>query len=451
MPLSVGDIYEQIKRMVREGFPKWVWVVGEIAKVEVRRGNCWIDLVESKMPAVLHNSRERQRMLKLVAFSFQGGELSKKLSDSNLELANGMFIKVLGEVSLWEGGSMLQLVVHDIDVEALLGELAARRERLRKALIAEGLLGVGKGNKALLLPKLPLKVGLVASYGTQGWHDFLGQIRDSGFGFHVNFVDTPVQGSEAAAGIVQAVRSLGMPEVDIDVIVIVRGGGSKSDLAVFDSEDVVRAVASSSKCVWTGIGHTQDVSLTDEVAHTSFITPTECGQGLAREVSGFWDESVQKMNYIFQTVNTCLERSIGELSSQAGVLRTRGLGRLEAATGNVSSQVNTIVRQSRSNLDANRREILNKAGLLRSSWLHFSKMLETQVLNKKALLFAHNPTQQLMRGWCMVRDSNGKLLRSVNNVKIGDKISTKFFDGILDSEVCKVYEVKYNSDSEGNR
>ncbi len=110
--------------------------------------------------------------------------------------------------------------------------------------------------------------------------------------FAVHVVPTPVQGRQAAAtgGLG---HSRGCSSSALDVIVVVRGGGSKADLATFDTEPVARAIATSDMPVWTGIGHTGDQSVADEVANRSFITPTECGQELARLATEFWRAGVE--------------------------------------------------------------------------------------------------------------------------------------------------------------
>ena len=127
----------------------------------------------------------------------------------------------------------------------------------------------------------------MASPGTEGYRDFLGRPRGLRDGLRRPVVPTQVQGREAPRPRWPR-PSGGCRPADCDVIVVVRGGGSKADLATFDAEPVARAIATSDIPVWTGIGHTGDQSVADEVANRSFITPTECGQELARLATEFW-------------------------------------------------------------------------------------------------------------------------------------------------------------------
>ena len=119
-----------------------------------------------------------------------------------------------------------------------MGRLAAQRAQLLRKLEAEHLL---RRNAGLAVPEVALHVGLIASPGTEGYNDFLGQLTGSGFGFRVSLVKVAVQGAGAAASIARALTALSRS--DCDVIAVVRGGGARADLAAFETEIVARAVA----------------------------------------------------------------------------------------------------------------------------------------------------------------------------------------------------------------
>src|SRR5690606_8171538 len=132
----------------------------------------------------------------------------------------------------------LQLVVDHVDLAFSEGELERRRRQTLEALERAGLLERQRG---LAWPRLPLALGLVTSQGSAAYHDFLATLRDSGIHFRVEFVHAAVQGSGADREIAAALAWLG--QRPLDAIAMVRGGGSRSDLAVFDLEAVARAVA----------------------------------------------------------------------------------------------------------------------------------------------------------------------------------------------------------------
>ena len=166
-----------------------------------------------------------------------------------------------------------------IDPSFTLGQLAVERERLLKQLFDEGLL---EKNGLLQVPYVPLRVGLVTSIGSAAHADFITEISNSGFGFTVLEYDSRVQGENAAAEIVLGLEVLSSHNPD--VIVLIRGGGSTADLSIFDSEIVARTIAELNLPVFTGIGHEIDRSVADEVAHSSFKTPTSCANALVNYV-----------------------------------------------------------------------------------------------------------------------------------------------------------------------
>ena len=132
----------------------------------------------------------------------------------------------------------------------------------------------------------------MTSPGTEGYRDFIGQLEASGMAFDVRVVATQVQGRAAGKSVALAIA--GLQSEGCDVLVVVRGGGSKSDLSTFDSELVARSIAASKIPVWTGIGHTGDQSVADEIANRVFITPTDCGGELARLAVDYWESVIER-------------------------------------------------------------------------------------------------------------------------------------------------------------
>jgi exodeoxyribonuclease VII large subunit len=202
------------------------------------------------------------------------------LDRAGAKLADGQKVRCRVAVDFYPPGGRLQVQVREIDPSFTLGELARRREETIAALAAAGLL---ERNKALPLPAIPLSIGLVTSGGSAAYHDFLATLRESGYGFRVLFVHAAVQGPEAEAGIPSALALAAASGCDL--LVLIRGGGSKSDLAAFDSRAVAEAVAIAALPVLTGLGHEIDESVADLAAHRSFKTPTKAAEFLVATVA----------------------------------------------------------------------------------------------------------------------------------------------------------------------
>src|SRR5262249_11965720 len=176
----------------------------------------------------------------------------------------------------------VQLKMTAIDPVFTVGGIAVARERVVRGLAADGVLD---RNACTAMPLVPLRVGLVTSVGSAAFHDFVHELGASGLAFRVAVVDVRVQGDNASRRIVYGLRQMAVRE--LDVVVLVRGGGSRADLAPFDSDAVARAIVAMAVPVICGVGHETDRSVADQVAHTSCKTPTACAQLLVAQVREF--------------------------------------------------------------------------------------------------------------------------------------------------------------------
>ncbi|MHB8328745.1 MAG: exodeoxyribonuclease VII large subunit, partial [Acidimicrobiales bacterium] len=225
--LSIGALFEQVQAALAGAFPRGhdVWVRGEIQSIsDHRSGHCYIDLVDPDSP----RGRETP-VLKVNCWRTVWGPLKAVLGGQGITLEAGMVVTLRGRVDFYAPRAQVNFIASEVDVSALLGRLAAQRAALLRALEAEGLL---LRNAAIAVPDVPLRVGLVASPRTEGYNDFLGQLHGSGLGFGVRLASAPVQGPRAPQSIAGALAMIGADACDIAVLV--RGGGSKADLAAFD-------------------------------------------------------------------------------------------------------------------------------------------------------------------------------------------------------------------------
>ena len=307
------------------------------------------------------------------------------------------------------------------------------------------------------MPLLPLRVGLVASPGTEGCNDFLGGLANSGMAFCVTLAPTAVQGKDAPVRVAAAIADL--QAEPLDVIVVVRGGGSKADLAAFDQEPVARAVATSGLPVWTGIGHTGDQSVADEVANRSYITPTECGQGLARLVTEYWrrvDDTgaalarlarehvvgadrllAARQRAVSIGARSQIGRHADRLGHRARTLRGAARGQLDTHGHRLTSRGDVMVGAARRTLAAEFDTHLARASRL--ALLPGRRMAgEHHRLDQwKRLLGAYDYRRQLERGYSVTRDASGRVLRSVSGVDAGALLRTRLADGELVSRVTE--------------
>jgi len=451
-------------------------VVGEIhgLKIHAKSGHVYFELVE-KDPAL-----QDAYLAKISCAFFQGAWAAWRRSlrargFTNFELTGGMEVKLRARVDLFVREGRYQLVVSEVDPAYTVGAIARMRERTVAMLKASGLL---ERNKALELVPVPLHVGLVTSVGSAAYRDFTSILSQSGYAFSIHVFDAHMQGERTAIEVVRGIETLASLKT-LDVIVIVRGGGAKTDLLAFDDISICRAVAACPLPVITGIGHETDLTVTDLVAHRSFVTPTDTARFLVsrldsvlsylrdaenrarREASRTLQESWSHLE-IARTRLALSARS--RLSSLAASLEdlarrlyasavtisnaeTRRVSRLcatlaERARASVRSCAASLDRAALSlSLDA--RSLSAKARVDLDHRLFLAlRDLATNIGRDLGRLDAMeqrlslmDPVSTLKRGFTITLGRHGKALARAVDVKVSDSIVTVLADGRVHSTV----------------
>lgn len=436
--LSIGEFYNRLRMALRETFPDEIWVTGEICKVTTSRGHHYLELADRlegqgapyPVPgAPVRNGpagRNGTATLEVACWARDWPVVHYELSAVGVELVPGLVVRVRGKVSVWEGGSKIRFSMTALDVEALVGGIAAARRRLLGALAAEDLL---EANRRLLLPPVPLRVGLVTSVGSEAYRDFIGQLERSGYLFDVRFEPSQVQGPDAPAQIVSALDRLSATEPPPQLVVIVRGGGAKGDLAAFDSEQVARAIAGAPFPIWTGIGHTGDRSVADEVAHQALVTPTHCGEALVAVVAAYLDVLERRARLLAQRVGTRLDLASRELTTASSAM-SRGVRQcLDHSSLALRSCESRIGGAALVALERSQARLANRAQRLCGPSTQQLAVQAQAIAHRRELLQLLDPKHQLLRGWSLTRDESGKVVRSAASLRPGDRLTTTFAEG----------------------
>lgn len=265
---SVGQFSGVLNSVLDASFEGGIWIEGEIEGLRKPNPHAYFSLIEKV------DGAKAQININLFANQLRG--VQAKLRQHGIELKDGLKVRLFGEPQYYAPFGKLSLIVSDVDTQFSAGDVAAKREELLRALVEKG---VDKINKRVPVPLVPLRLGIISSSQAAGWADARQHLTESGLGFSIIFCDVRVQGDTAAAQIVNAIKSFSRRD-DIDLVLLMRGGGSKGDLAAFDDEAMALAISQCSHPVFTGIGHEIDVSIADVVAHTANKTPTACAQAV---------------------------------------------------------------------------------------------------------------------------------------------------------------------------
>jgi exodeoxyribonuclease VII large subunit len=261
------------------------------------------------------------------------------------------------------------------------------------------------------MPDLPLRIGLITSLGSAAHADFRHELERSGIGFTLVEADARTQGLDAGRSVVAALTRLVAHRVD--VVALVRGGGSRTDLAAFDGEVIARAIALAPVPVVTGIGHEVDRSIADEVAHESFKTPTACAAGLVALAA----VAIARPEELWREIVRAAD------------------SRLVGADDRVRVDARRLARSSAGGLAAGDRLLTDAARRLHRESARALTLADQRLVNAETRSRSFDPGLALARGWSITRSADGRVVRSVADAPPGAPLVTTVADGDIASTV----------------
>ena len=401
--LSVGDFIRQVNQTVKNRFGRGVWLHGEIQEMKTPN-HVYFTLVDQ--------DGDKKAVLSASIWQTVYASMRVTLANSGLQLADGLKVRVFGEPDLYPGNGRFSIKISKIDPRFTLGDLIAQREEIVRQLKLKGLYDA---NRKVETSLVPLRVGIVTSIGSAAHADVLKTFKDSQIGFTIFVHDARVQGEDAIKSVVAALKNLDARK-DLDVLMLVRGGGSKNDLMAFDSAQIATAIANCRLPVLTGIGHEIDLSVADEVAHQSHKTPTACVTAVIEQVREFVDATEEAWAGVATFAMRELEASSSQLTERANRISSKVLDALAGASRRLAMTAQRIkhrpaeiLRLEKSSLDA----LADRLRLL-------------------------DPVNTMARGWSITRNALGGVVQDATKLKAGDKLVTTFANGSATSTVQEI-------------
>jgi exodeoxyribonuclease VII large subunit len=368
------------------------------------------------------------------------------------ELKNGLAVVAVGEIDTYGQRSRYQLIAHTVTLEGV-GDLHAEFEKLKKKLEAEG---VFAAELKRALPRYPYRVALVSSRDARGAGDFGTIVAKRAPHVELVFVETPVQGTGASIEIADAIDRAS--RLDVDVIVVARGGGSFEDLFPFNTETVARAIRRARHPVVSAVGHDYDVTIADLVADVRAETPSAAAHrvvpdrdGLLRQIGALVDAVESRVNQRLRDVLRELNRTVarsaltqsGRIFGPRGQRIDRALARLERfdPSRQLAERGKTLEfarfrlgRAAEARIARNRerteRSISGLAPAMQTG--HARRVNTLQLLRAK--LFGHDPEAILQQGYAIVR-YDGQVVSDPEAVPLGLLISAQVARGTLTARV----------------
>lgn len=436
---TVAELGARIGLVLETAFPDDVWVQGTIANLtRSRNGHVYFDLCDAAdtpgQPPLATLAVTLFKMNKEVV-----NRLMKRAGISRME--DGMAVRIRGVVNFYAPSGRLQLRMTSVDPTHTLGTMAATRELVLRRLADAGLLELQQRHQ---LPSLPLRIGLVTSYDSAAYHDFVSELAKSAYGFSVTVIDAHVQGNHAEQSVCAALATLAARP--LDVVAVVRGGGSRVDLAAFDSERIARAIAALGVPVLTGIGHEVDRAVADEVAHLAFKTPTACAQFLVTAAGRYLDRCEAAWGSVERRARQLLDghaRHVRDLARHAARSTRHTLQRADEKQLACAVSAASLARGAARRAD---RVIDQHIAVLPARAARATERGDRHLDQLAARARAHDPARVLARGFAVVRDPHGRVVHTVAQLAPGDQTATTFVDGTVASTVTRVDQSETDHD-----
>ncbi len=334
--------------------------------------------------------------------------------------AVGEMVILLGRIDLYAPRSRYQLVAHTVIRPGGIGLLSQELEALRRRLQAEGLFDAARKRP---IPVAPQGIAIVTSRSGAVLHDVVRVLRVSAPQARLLLVHAPVQGAGAPEELADAIRRANLHaarEVRAgnaaapSVILIARGGGSSDDLAAFNSEVLLRAIAASNLPVLSAVGHESDVTLADLVADDRAGTPSIAAARLSPNLELVRARPLQLLGRAYQEMRRRLSEHAAELRQEVRSLRAVG--------------PDTLVAREEERLALTGDELVRAARLA-------LRVASQQVRQTHQLLTALSPLAILSRGYAMVQGVDGAVVRSWRQAPAGREILVRLADGSLVASV----------------
>ena len=384
------DLFEfqtRLKKGIESLFPDRIWLRAEVSAVKARSGgHCYLEISQSdskglvaKASAIIWSSKYR-----FLAPYFE--------SVTGSPISEGMTVLMEVQVNFSEMYGF-SLIVNDIDPEYSLGVKELEKQRTIERLTQEGIMDL---QKELALPSLPYRLAVISAEDAAGYRDFMRHIAENPYGFILapELYPALMQGTECPSSIVAALDAVLESGEMYDAVLILRGGGSKLDLACFDNYDLAAAVAQYPLPVLTAIGHDQDYHVCDMVAHEYVKTPT----ALADFILAMYEDEDARISSYATRIRLAFSNRILQMESSVDRLQSR----------------------------------------IRNGYAMKLSLMESALQVLQTRIHAADPRKIMERGYALAVDAEGVVLKGASGVTAGDMVSVMFADGTIRASVENV-------------
>lgn len=468
---KLSALSNYITKIISDNLKSSYWIEAEISGFKINNnGNAYLKLVEP------NDKSNYPIQANAVIFSSDLLIIQNKLNSYNLELKNHISSAFYCKVN-YDKAFGLQLIISNVSINQILGALQAKRIEVTNKLIEENIF---EKNKKILLPYLIKRIALICSISSDGHQDFVTHIKNYDDKILVTEFNSLVQGDKASSNIRDNLKTIEDNIQNFDVVAIIRGGGATIDFNVFNDYELCKTICNFPLPVITGIGHTKDSSLIDEVANISMKNPTDVADFFIDRFIKRDTEFIELKNNFFVNLDKYFNENKLNLSVKSRQLAFKSLERISKykqiindstyLLTNIKSKITEIIFDLKDK--GNRMKYLSKSllseyyNIIKTSkdkFLYFTNtpiIYEKQKLNTKrhdairtfnsyllqqkqllnnteALIKANDPIKILKFGYTISYQDN-KIINDIDKINPKESIKIKFYSGEVETKIIKI-------------
>ena len=449
--ISLSELNARIKGVIQDNFFENIWIVAEIGEIKFNRnGHAYLELIEK--------DKDSDRIVAKASANIWSYTLRMLKpyfeTTTGQELVAGLKILVSVSVEFHELYGF-SLNIRDIDPAYTLGDIERKRLEIIRRLEAEGVIGM---NRELELPLVCQKIAIISSSTAAGYEDFLNQLMENSYNYHFypKLFAAIMQGDQTESSIINALDQIYDQGDFFDCVVIIRGGGSRSDLMCFDNYNLAYYITQFPIPVISGIGHDKDSSIVDMVSHTSLKTPTAVAEFLINQLSAFeqrLDEASEALQSLTRDFLYEQNDKLQSLSNRViplihKLLHKEGK-RLELAGQRVALNTKGLIQNKNTQINQYQLDLtINLRSLFKSKKKDLQTSIDRIKNNQKQQIYKHklkleylensishfDPVNVLKKGYSITK-LKGKTVTDSSKVKTGDLLETILYKGLINSRV----------------
>ena len=425
--ISLLEYNNRIKGLLYDPTVQSCWVTAETSDLRVSRGHCYLELLQkndagvtiARLGAVIWASTFAQ-----LNYHFQ--QVTGKPLASNMKV----MVKLSANFHEQYG---LKAIISDINAEFTLGDMERIRREIIAKLTAEGIIDM---NRQLDWGPAPQRIAVISARGAAGYGDFLNQLHnnDHGLKFYTCLFEAVMQGANCVPSVIAALDRIAAVEDMFDCVVIIRGGGSTSDLNSFDNYDLGANIAQFPLPIITGIGHDRDVTIPDMVSKLHVKTPTAAASFLVQCGKAQLDRLSQLTEAIAVISREAIAHSREQLAYYGNFIPLTAQKLVETSRLKLKNLAQALPLVLNSRLDNERVGLHHKREAMKQA---VTSRIDREKLRLEALgdkLTLLSPQNTLNRGYSLTT-VNGHVITSATAVASGDRIVTALKDGSITSTV----------------